>query len=56
MEEAFQSIRRRRRTTQRSLTAEMDGKLVEIREDYADRLAELEAEKRPHSRKYLTLR
>ena len=31
---------------QRSLTAEMDGKLVEIREDYADRLAELDAEKK----------
>lgn len=30
----------------RSLMAEMDGKLAEIREDYADRLAELDAEKK----------
>ena len=45
MEEAF-SAYAAADAQQRSLTAEMDGKLVEIREDYADRLAELEAEKK----------
>ena len=45
MEEAFRAYADAD-AQQRSLTAEMDGKLVEIREDYADRLAELEAEKK----------
>lgn len=45
MEEAFRAYADAD-AKQRSLTAEMDGKLVEIREDYADRLAELDAEKK----------
>ncbi len=45
MEEAF-SAYAAADAQQRSLTAEMDGKLVEIRESYADRLADLEAEKK----------
>lgn len=45
MEEAF-SAYATADAKHRSLTAEMDGKLVEIRESYADRLADLEAEKK----------
>ena len=45
MEEAF-SAYATADAQQRSLTAEMDRKLVEIRESYADRLAALESEKK----------
>ena len=45
MEEAFNAYATAD-AQQRSLTAEMDSKLVEIRESYADRLASLETEKK----------